>query len=375
MKYSVLVVDDDASILEGYRRTLGQHFELYLAQGPFQGIEKLEGGPEYSVVVADMRMPEMNGIEFLKRVRARSPLTRRIMLSGDAEQSTAVDAVNLGQVSAFLSKPCPSQRLVAAVRQAAEDWEQQRQERVALRAAQAGAVQALTEMLRAADPALYRRGQRIRSLAERLMKARGLTMDWQMEAAAELSQAGLLYLSNELRGKIEAGDLLDSAEEALVAGQAALGAAWLKSIPGFDGIAEAMALQGRDFDAGIGAEAIAGQALPLTSRVLRLAKDLDCALQSGGNPVLALECLEAEEGRYDPELLCACHKMELGRGAGDLELRDIADLRPGMTFAEDLVDSGGTLLARQGEALDVGLALRLVQRVELGAVLMISAAL
>ena len=41
MKYSVLVVDDDASIWEGFRRTLGQHFELYLAQGQFQGMEKI----------------------------------------------------------------------------------------------------------------------------------------------------------------------------------------------------------------------------------------------------------------------------------------------------------------------------------------------
>lgn len=374
MKYSVLVVDDDASILEGYRRTLGQHFELYLAQGPFQGIEKLEGGPEYSVVVADMRMPEMNGIEFLKRVRARSPLTRRIMLSGDAEQSTAIDAVNLGQVSAFLAKPCPSQRLVAAVRQAAEEWEQQRQERLALRAAQSGAVKALTEMMRAADPALYRRGQRIRAIAERLMKARGLSMDWQMEAAAELSQAGLLYLSSELREKIRAGEALDAAEAALATGQAALGSAWFKAIPGFDGIAEAIALQDRDFGASAGAEGLSGLALPLASRVIRLAKDMDAALLDGQHPAQALERLDIEGDRYDPELLSACQRMELDRSAGDLELHDMADLRPGMTFAEDLVDPAGMLLARQGEALDIGLAARLIQRVELGAVLMVSAA-
>lgn len=314
MKHSVLVVDDDPSILEGYRRVLGSHFELYLACGPFQGIEKLEGGPDYSVVVADMRMPEMNGIEFLKRVRARSPQTRRIMLSGDAEQSTAVDAVNLGQVSAFLSKPCPSQQLLAAVTAAAADWQQQQQERLALRGAQAGAVQAMTELLRAADGELYRRSRRIRALAARILEARGLAMDWQMEAAALLSQAGTLYLPAELRGKIVEGQLLNPAEEAELDGHPALGAAWLRAIPGFEGIAQAIMLQRRPYRGlGIQAHEWQGPALPLASRVLHVAHDLDWFSVGQRFAAEVRACLESRADRYDPELLAAALGLDRGR--------------------------------------------------------------
>lgn len=329
MKHSVLVVDDDPSILEGYRRVLGSHFELYLACGPFQGIEKLEGGPDYSVVVADMRMPDMNGIEFLKRVRARSPQTRRIMLSGDAEQSTAVDAVNLGQVSAFLAKPCPSQQLLAAVKAAAADWELQHQERQALRASQTGAVQALMELLRAADPALFRRSRRIRRLAALILKARGLGMDWQMEAAALLSQVGTLYLPAELRGKIMEGLMLDTAEEEVLDGHPALGADCLRVIPGFEGIAQSIALQRRPYqDLGTPGLEWQGPALPLASRVLHLAHDMDWFSVGERSSDEVRDRLLARVHRYDPELLQAALGLECGPGSAEDEVGSASQAGP-----------------------------------------------
>jgi response regulator RpfG family c-di-GMP phosphodiesterase len=375
MKPAVLCVDDDASILEGYRRVLGGHFQLYLACGPFQGIEKLEAGPDYSVVVADMRMPDMNGIEFLKRVRARSPHTRRIMLSGDAEQSTAVDAVNLGQVSAYLAKPCPSQRLLAAVQEACADWERERLEREALRGAQTGAVSALLELLRAADPVLERRSRRIAAVSARLMEARGLSLDWQMQAAALLSQAGTLYLPAELRARIEAGEPLSVPEELALDSLPALGAAWLKPIPGFEGIAQAIALQRRGYHGqGEPLDGPLGPALPLASRVLHLAHDMDWFAGGDRSAGDLRRCLEERSERYDPDLLMAALKLGCERGGGAVELHEMAQLRPGMRFGEDLKDADGRVLARQGEAVGPALAAQLLRRAELGAVLMVDAA-
>ena len=57
-------------------------------------------------VLADMRMPGMNGIQFLKEVSKQVPDTVRLMLTGNADQHTAMDAVNEGHVFRFLSKPC-----------------------------------------------------------------------------------------------------------------------------------------------------------------------------------------------------------------------------------------------------------------------------
>ncbi len=311
MKHAVLCVDDDASILEGYRRVLGQRFELYLARGPFQGIEKLESGPEYSVAVVDMRMPEMNGIEFLKRVQVRSPQTRRIMLSGDAEQSTAVDAVNQGHVSAYLAKPCPSQALLAAVQAAADEWEAQAQERAALRKAQAGALRALLEMLKAADPALHARCLRVRSLGERLLAARGLGMDWQMEASLLLSQAACLYLRGDIRAKRASAEALSGVEEMALEGHVPLGAAWLQGIPGYEGIAQAIAAQRKPYRGADPAEELQGPALPLASRVACLAADWE-RYSAGDRPVEEVRSkLHERWERYDPELLAAALALRL----------------------------------------------------------------
>ena len=77
-------------------------------------------GP-YAVVVSDMRMPGMDGVEFLAWARAQHPDTVRIMLTGNADQGTAMAAVNKGAIFRFLTKPCDpelfGQTLDQAVRQ------------------------------------------------------------------------------------------------------------------------------------------------------------------------------------------------------------------------------------------------------------------
>jgi diguanylate cyclase (GGDEF)-like protein len=71
-------------------------------------------GP-FAVVVSDMRMPGMNGLELLSRLKASQPDTIRIMLTGNADQKTAVDAVNQGEVFRFLTKPCHSRGLASTL--------------------------------------------------------------------------------------------------------------------------------------------------------------------------------------------------------------------------------------------------------------------
>src|SRR5205085_9651219 len=72
----------------------------------------------YAVVVADMRMPKMDGVELLSRLRTLTPTTVRIMLTGNADQQTAIDAVNEGHIFRFLNKPCPPETLEKTLRAA-----------------------------------------------------------------------------------------------------------------------------------------------------------------------------------------------------------------------------------------------------------------
>lgn len=111
----ILIVDDDESVLAGFQRSLRKRFTMDVATRGEQALRLLEGETPYAVVVADMHMPGMNGLDLLMRIRDLSPDTSRIMLTGDADQRTAVDAVNHGRVFRFLAKPCEVEALAEAL--------------------------------------------------------------------------------------------------------------------------------------------------------------------------------------------------------------------------------------------------------------------
>ncbi len=120
MSGKVLVVDDDPRILESYQRVLRKRFSLDTAASGREALEMVSRYGPYAVVVSDMRMPEMSGLDLLMRIREQAPDTVRIMLTGNADQQTAVDAVNRGNVFRFLHKPCSPEVMVEAVEQALE---------------------------------------------------------------------------------------------------------------------------------------------------------------------------------------------------------------------------------------------------------------
>jgi len=104
MSNKILCVDDDAQ----HPRRLSTHTPASnspstLPSARKQALTAIEGQGPYAVVVADMQMPGMNGIQFLTKTREHAPDTVRVMLTGNADQKTAMDAVNQGL--SFASSP------------------------------------------------------------------------------------------------------------------------------------------------------------------------------------------------------------------------------------------------------------------------------
>ena len=106
MNSKILFVDDDANLLDGYKRNLRAFFEIDTAISAKEGLEKIIANGPYSVVIADMRMPETDGIKFLSMVKDKDSNIVRIMLTGNADIETAINAVNDGNIFRFLTKPC-----------------------------------------------------------------------------------------------------------------------------------------------------------------------------------------------------------------------------------------------------------------------------
>lgn len=104
----ILFVDDDSSILAGIRRTLCRKFEISTAIGADDAFEVINEHGSFAVIVSDMKMTGMNGIEFLTHIKQIYPQTICIMLTGYADIDAAIEAVNKGLLFRFLTKPCPT---------------------------------------------------------------------------------------------------------------------------------------------------------------------------------------------------------------------------------------------------------------------------
>lgn len=114
----VLLVDDEERLLAGLRRRLSGQFEIVTTTSPLVALDLLARDPSIGAIVADMQMPEMNGVELLRRAQEVAPLVRRLMLTGNSDVATAVAAINEGKVTRFLQKPCDGETLAAAIDQA-----------------------------------------------------------------------------------------------------------------------------------------------------------------------------------------------------------------------------------------------------------------
>ena len=118
---TVLFVDDEQHILSSLQRNLVREpYQCRFASSGREGLEILAREP-VQVVVSDMRMPEMDGMVFLNEVRNRYPEIVRIVLSGTADFSKVLHAVNSGEVYRFMTKPLDEiEAFRATLRQALE---------------------------------------------------------------------------------------------------------------------------------------------------------------------------------------------------------------------------------------------------------------
>lgn len=114
----VLCVDDEPSLLRALRWLLRSEFDVVVASDPVQALMLLRAD-DFDVVLSDQRMPGMTGAEFLQRAKEVSPCTVRLLLTGYADFSAVVSALNEGDVFRYLSKPWDNHKLVRSVQDAA----------------------------------------------------------------------------------------------------------------------------------------------------------------------------------------------------------------------------------------------------------------
>ncbi|MCA9728873.1 MAG: response regulator [Candidatus Eisenbacteria bacterium] len=361
----ILLVDDEPHIVDALSRHLRGEYHILTANSGQEALKVLQTQGAVSVVISDMKMPGMNGVSLLARVRERYPDTVRVVLSGQSDLSDSVRAVNEGRIFRFAVKPCSPAMLREILRDALDQHRLQQSEQTLLQETVRGAVTALVEILSIVRPEAFGQAVRLRRIVHELSVATGTGNSWDAEVAAMFSRIGLVVLppqllEDALQGR-DAG--MDPETVALVP---QIADRLVGRIPRLETVREILRFQDRHYDgSGPPAEPRQGDEIPWGARALRLALDFDSLEARGLSPEAALGTLHDRTGFYDPALLDALSRTRVTASGTLLEVPP-SRLLPGMRVLADLRDREGQLLLSRGmiltnEAVD---RLRLVSRRE-----------
>ena len=394
----LLLVDDEPSVLSALRRLFRQQgHDIEQATSGADGLALLAEKP-FDLVISDMRMPEMDGAAFLEIVRERHPGIVRMLLTGYADISSTVAAINRGEIHRYIAKPWDDdglQRLVSEAlmrreleiqnarlqqltlkqNEALQDLNKTLESRVASRTAELEQINALLEqsyaeiqaqftmamtvfsgLLELRQTGVAGHSRRVADLARRMARRLNMMESAQQDVhhAALLHDIGKISFSDTMLAKPVSG--YSAAELSRYQRHPIDGEAALLPLDRLQRAALLVRQHHERFDGRGFPDGLLGPAISMGARILAVASDYD-GLTSGAlaersyTTVLAQQALRDGAGtRYDPQVLAALAdaiKEIDAEAIADAEV-EIADLKRGMVLSRDLLSPQGAILLPKG---------------------------
>lgn len=359
----ILLVDDDPLLLECLRRVHGASFDIVTAQGGRAALRILELDGPFAVVVVDRQMPEMDGVKVLEQLRRICPDTVRIMLTGQADIDSAIQAVNRGEVFRFLTKPCAREDFEGALEAAIRQYRLQRAERDLLEKTLRGSVQVLVDVLSLVAPTAFARANRVHRYVARIARRMQLLNAWQYETAALLSQIGYVALPRRTIEHLEAGATLSPAEADMVRRHPLLARDVLCAIPRLEKVAAILAVAAGVEDAD---EWSITSDVRIGARVLAVALEFDRLVSAGIAQSAAIADLESRNTSFDRDVVATLNEVLPELNQPGVRTIEVEALEDGWFLAHDLVSLAGDLVARRGQEITHHLRARIENHVALG---------
>lgn len=351
----ILFVDDDPNILAGFRRNLRGDYEVFTKEYPQEGLEFLRQNQDLAVVVADMRMPVMDGVQFLDQAKRHAPHTVRIMLTGNADRETAIEAINRGAIFRFLSKPCDVSLLKSTLMAGVRQFQLEKAERELLEQTLAGSIRVLTEVLSVADPHAFGYGERMKKYMKVFLQRFSLKRTWDLEIAAMLSHIGYAMIPASVIANSRSTGGLSEEEKEMMVRYPESGAALLARIPRLEEIAQIILYQNKNFDGtGFPDDGCSGEEIPIGARILRVLSDIARFEDQGIGSRQALQKMQRRKGVYDPGVLEAAYAafdvyLENPKADGEEGVPiKFKELRPGHILASDVRTLDNTMVISSG---------------------------
>ncbi len=277
MTYRLLIVDDEMPNIRLLERLFQHDYHCLTASSGEEAMSLLDQH-EVAVIITDQRMPQMTGIELLKRSADRRPHMVRILLTGYTDLDALVEAVNCGLVYMYVSKPWNNDDLKLRVGRAVEAYENnKRQHSLAanndrltsrVKDMRLGFVRAMAGVLQMQDPYLCSHAVRVSEFACLLGTKLGLREQLlsDMTAAAYLHDLGVV-------GNV--GDIYTVGNLSVPAQHTARAAELISCIEELKETADSVRYHYENFDGSGLPLGLIGDQIPLITRILRVAKEFD----------------------------------------------------------------------------------------------------
>lgn len=393
MENTVLLVDDERNILNSLTRVFRKDgYNILTAEGGPAGLELIRDN-KVSIVISDHRMPSMEGVEFLSKVKEASPDTIRFMLTGYADIKAVMSAINKGEVYRYITKPWNDDEIRSAVREALEHYNLTAENRrltelTKIQNAQLvdlnrnleskveqktgkirenffSFVKIFTNLMELFDQNVGGHSKRVGAMSRAMvlrMKFDEMDADL-IETAALLHNIGMIGIPRDLLEKDE--DSLNEDEKALLSHNPALSQDILSQIDTLRQAGIIIRGQMERFDGRGIPDGLKREEIHIGSRILAVCKAYD-TLKNGRRklPLTAVvRWLKDESGRrFDPDvveefigLLGDWREDEIGGRFSDrkavYDRISIIEMKNGMVLAGPIVTNKGRLLVTKGTIL------------------------
>ncbi|MDP3450268.1 MAG: response regulator, partial [Anaerolineaceae bacterium] len=244
---TILIVDDDVNLLLSFERNFRRSYTVLTAASGKEGLQKIADNKKIALVISDMNMPEMDGIEFLSCVKKVNPTITRIMLTGKADLKVAIQAVNEGNIFRFITKPTTPEMLERIINDGLEQYRLINSEKVLLNQTLNGSLDILNEVLGLTNPVAFGRSSRIKKIVAHIISKTDLENTWQFDLAATFCLIGYISIPQTIQEKIYKNSPLDKTEVELVNKTPQIAFDLIKRIPRFESIAEMILNQNKPY--------------------------------------------------------------------------------------------------------------------------------
>lgn len=309
-RYKILIVDDEPDNLQLLYRTLRRDYDVAKAQGPLEALDILKEN-QFNCILSDHKMPDMDGVEFLKRTYDMYPDTIRLLVTAYSDVEILMNAINYAKIYRYIKKPYSPEELLHIVQLALEYYQLKEDNKkliVDLKDLFSGTINAIMDALDSKDSYTLGRSRRVAFYTSKIIAAMDLTKTEKatIELAALLHDIGMIGVQEDILHKVEK---LTDEEREEIRKHVFYSVKILEDIKQLDKVTDIIKYH-HEFYNGAGYPfGVRGEEIPLGARIIAIADAYDSLVsfrpyRDGLTPEEALKIIEQKRGeQFDPKIL------------------------------------------------------------------------